>query len=195
MPAETPGSPAAPTVFVRHGGTTTSAQDKADAKFRADTARRRAVDQQRRNLESASARGDASAGIAKSFSHKMTSHQDNLVVVLNLVNRAGTVIDWSVCELSIVEHSDPPELMLIMVCPRCVMTLGRPQGESQLRIRQSNRMFSLDTKKKDEIWVNPSDPSEVYTLAGTITSHGRIRCPAQGCGFTFEVEDSNVREI
>jgi hypothetical protein len=193
MSADKPGSAVAPTVFMRHGGTPSSRQQREDAKLRQDTQRRRAIDAQRRKVEAASRSGDPRAGLARSFNHRLASHDDHMVVVLNAVNKDGSIMDYIVCELTYVQNVEDPELMLHVVCPRCVFVYGRPMGESQMRIRQSNRKFYLDERSvgdgglKGAPWVNPNDPSEIYTQAGEIHLEERTTCPALGCGYSFKI--------
>jgi hypothetical protein len=177
---------------MRHGGTKTSAQERADAKFREDTKKRRAFDDARRRVEKRAA-VDPSAGIARSFEDRGMSHQDNLVVVLDLVNRDGSVLDYAVCEIL-----ESPELTLIVPCPRCIFTNQRPVGESQIKIAFSNRPFHLDTRPRSdggiafEPWINPKDPNEIYTQAGYITTDQRCTCPT--CGYRFVIDKNRMRE-
>ena len=188
MAAEKPGA-AGPTVFVRHGGTSTGAEDRRGQQYRVDVAKRRSHSDKKNQVLRASARGDSSVGLAREFSRRMASHNEHMVVVLKLVRRDNSIQEHMVCELLQVptlDHSRT-ELSLQMVCPKCVFNFGRGVDESQINIRQSNRMFNLVPASEGEIWVNPNNPSEVYTLAGNIETDDWITCPAQGCGFRFKI--------
>lgn len=190
MAAEKPGA-AGPTVFVRHGGTTSSREDRKNQIWRRDVAQRRTASDRKDAVIRASARGDPQAGLAREFSHQLLSHRANLSVVLNLVSRDGEVYEQEVCELKLVDTLDQTgkELSLTLVCPKCVFNYNRPQHESQLEIRMSNRRFSFDPNSElsDQIWVNPHDTNEVLTQAGTIELDDWVRCGAVGCGFRFKI--------
>jgi uncharacterized protein YbaR (Trm112 family) len=113
-------------------------------------------------------------------------------VVIEAQRRDGSVLDWLVADLSLGQAPDgTPELMLVMFCPVCVCTNG--DLRSSMTIRQSNRMFSLDERRKGEIWVNPTDATDVYALAGTITTHERIQCGV--CQSHFRIDDSILRRV
>lgn len=180
-------------VWVRGGGTSTTAQDNQDAARRADT-------EERRKQE------EAKFKIVRERPHEAHMHSMALggkdthaAIVLELKHpKDNTIQDWITCELSQQPLADGTgmELLLILACPRCIITHGRPTDESQLTIRESNRKFYLDSRPRDqggkagELWVNPKDPNEVVTLAGTVTTEDWITCPA--CNWKFKIDASVV---
>lgn len=113
-------------------------------------------------------------------------------VIIEARRRDGSVQDWLVCDLSLSNEADgTPELMLIVPCPVCNLERNRPG--TMMTVRQSNRMFSLDTKRQGEIWVNPNEPTDVYALAGTITTHERFQCGK--CQSRYRIDDSVMRKV
>lgn len=152
-----------------------------------DVAQRRSHSDKKNQVLRASARGDKQAGLARQFSHRMASHHEHMVVVLKLVRRDNSIQEHMVCELLQVPTDAGVELSLQMVCPKCVFNFGRHIDEAQINIRQSNRMFHLKPATEGELWVNPNNPNEVYTLAGEIELDEWVKCPAQGCGFRFKI--------
>ena len=202
----------APVGFVK-GGTTSAREDERVAMVHADAERRRNIEAARfqkakahspRNLKSLQETGE-SANISQLQLGGRSSHAS---VVLGLKHpKDGQVLDWITCELSLQGNPTDPdaEMLLIVCCPRCVTTMGRHPEESQLTIRQSNRMFHVDqrtraNRKPNEVlgfcagdtWVNPQDPTEVYTIAGMVTTEGWCRCPHLGCTWKFRIDDSVV---
>jgi hypothetical protein len=183
----------APTALVR-GGTTTAASDKALAAQREDTRKRRAAVDQMRAMK----RADPESTVLKT--HRLGGAQSHASIVLALKHpKDNTIMDWMVCELSQQGTDDGAgELMLVMCCPRCVFKLGRPPGEAQFHIRQSNRRFYFTpnppkwNQEGGHIWRNPKDPNEVVTIAGTIDLPEWGYCPNQGCRWRFTIEDSII---
>jgi DNA-directed RNA polymerase subunit RPC12/RpoP len=97
------------------------------------------------------------------------------------------------CQSQMLKHvHHDPELVLQMVCMRCWQR-GVRMDKAQMQIRQSHRMFWLNEKRKGELWVNPDDPTEVVTLAGTITTEGWVKCSGLGCTWEIAIDDSVVR--
>lgn len=183
---------AAPQALVR-GGTTTSASDKQIAAQRADTARRRAAMDQMRAMK----RADPGGTVLKT--HRLGGQSSHASIVLALRHpKDTTILDWMVCELSQEGEGAGAELVLIMCCPRCVFRLGRPPGEAQFHIRQTNRKFYYTPdppqwNQGERVWVNPKDRNDVVTLAGTVNLPEWATCPNQGCGFRFTIDDSVIR--
>jgi hypothetical protein len=106
---------------------------------------------------------------------------------------ALAVVGCPKCQHQILQHvHHDPDLMLQMCCIRCIQK-GVHMDQAQMKIHQKNRMFWLDTKRAGELWANPNDPSDIVTLAGTITTQGWIKCPGLGCNWEFVIEDSVVR--
>ena len=179
----------APIAMWVKGGTTTLRWDLDQKKKVADADERRAV-------QAAKARTvAANPGEARMHSMKLGGRQTSAMVVLGLKHpKDNLIMDWLTCELS-AQPSDtpgqPPELILQMICIRCVQR-GVQSGEAQMMIRQSNRKFYLDEKRKGELWVNPVDRNEILTLAGTVTTDDWIKCPGLGCNWEFKIADSVV---
>lgn len=184
---EAPRAPQAPSAkhlnLVYAPSSPSSAQMLADQKltFEANE-RRRTLD----NMRSAAATHPVEARL---YDRKLGGSAH---VVIEAQRRDGSVLDWLVCDLSTAPAPDgSPELMLVMFCPVCVCTRG--DLRSSLTIRQSNRKFSLDEKRKGELWVNPIDPTDVYVLCGTITTHERIQCGV--CQSYFRIDNSILRRV
>lgn len=175
--------------FVK-GGTTTAAHDQMVARQHADAERRRALS----DLQHQAVREVPET--VKLYTHKLGSHQRDPVVVLKAEYQDKSLMDYIVCEIS---SQGPDELALTMVCMNCVRKLNRKVADSQLTIRSKHREFTLDMRTKEqggqamELWVNPHPPGEVYTLAGEITTHGKITCPALGCYFRFVIDKNVIR--
>ena len=137
---------------------------------------------------------DGGPGVARMNSLRLGG-QGYASIVLGVRHpKDNQILDWITCELSSAAKEDgSQELSLTMACVRCIRTLGRHSQRAQMTIRQSNRMFYLDTRRAGEIWVDPTDPNSVFTLAGTITTNDWITCPNEGCGWRFKIDDSIVR--
>lgn len=200
----------APVGFVK-GGTPTLGEDMRVAKLHADTERRRAIEDARfrearehapENLKQLKETGTS----ARINQLSLGGRNTHASVVLGLKHpKDGQVMDWITCELSAQGEGPDAELVLIVCCPRCILSRGQHPQDSQLTIRQSNRMFHLDQRTRTErkpnsilgfcagdTWINPQDPNEVYTIAGMITTDDWIRCPNLGCTWTFKIDDSIV---
>lgn len=142
---------------------------------------------------------------AKISQMSLGGRKSHAQVVLGLKHpKDGQVLDWITCEITTQGEGDAQELALIVCCPRCTLRLRRPSDESQMTIRQSNRMFWLDQRTRSErspnpilgfcagdTWVNPAAPEEVYTIAGMVTTQDWIKCPHL-CGWKFKIDDSVV---
>jgi hypothetical protein len=143
-------------------------------------------------------RMDPSGTVLKT--HRLGGQSSHASIVLALKHPKDDVfLDWITCELiqQGEDHDPNMELVLNLCCPRCILTEGRPTGESQIKIHQSNRMFYFTRRppkwnKTGHIWVNPKDPNEVVTLAGTIDMPEWASCGGLGCQWRFTIEDSVV---
>lgn len=187
------------------GGTLSSAYDKQIQREDAEAEERRR--QQDAQMQSASsgllpkhlqdeqlAPGDVK-GVSRMSSMRLGGRNAAASIVLGLKHpKDNEILDWMVCELNSEPKDDGSgvELMLVMCCPRCVKTLNRHPQRAQFHIRQSNRAFWIDTAKAGEMWVNPEDPNEIHTLAGTVTTQDWIKCPNVGCNWEFKIDDSIV---
>lgn len=179
--------PKGPSVFVK-GGTTTTEYDRQVARDRADTERRR--DYQDSQWRVAKSRPDETIYRTKLLGGR--NHYATIVLAAKHP-KDNEILEWMTCEL--IQQDD--QLVLMVVCLRCVFRLGRPQGESQIKIEQKNRQFYFTPElpkwaKGERIWVNPADPNDVVTLAGSVTMPEWAHCPHLGCGWTFTIDDSVI---
>lgn len=184
------------TAFVKNGSTS-ARHDAWLAKKLADAKKRRADEDKRFAVAAQNPQE------AKVRQHKLGGRKEHPVAVLGLRHpKDHTIQDWMVCEVTQGTGEDV-DLMLMMQCPRCIMTHGRPPEETIMHIRQSNRMWHLDRRTQKErplnpimhlcageLWVNPEDKSEVYVVAGTVTTEDWCHCPL--CDWTFKIDDSVV---
>lgn len=186
------------------GGTMTSAYEKQLAAEDADAERRRREQDEQMQAPRTGElpsflRGREEQfqgrGVSKLSTMNLGGSKTHASVVLGVRHpKDNEILDWLTCELLTQPKDDgQPELILQMICIRCVKTLHRHSQRSQFKIHQSNRMFWLDTRRAGELWVNPSDPNEVVTIAGTITTNDWCTCPHLGCGWRFKIDDSVVR--
>ena len=176
-----------PLAFVK-GGTTSTEYDRQVAVQRADTERRR-------NYQDAQMRvAKANPQDVRMRTRLLGGQSQYPTIVLAVKHpKDNEILDWMTCEIIDQEG----ELVLIVVCLRCVFTLGRPMGEAQIQIKQSNRKFYYEPQppkwaKGARVWVNPKDPNEVITLAGTVTMPEWGHCGNLGCGWTFTIDDSVI---
>lgn len=184
------------TTFVRNGSTSAK-HDKWMAKKLADAKSRRAEEDKKFAI---AAKKPEEAKIRQ---EKLGGQKDHPVAILGIRHpKDHSIQDWMVCEIT--QQPTPSggiDLMLMMQCPRCIFTHGRPPEETIMHIRQSNRMWHLDQRTATErkpnpimhlcagqIWVNPEDKTEVFLVAGMITTDDWCHCPL--CDFTFKLEDS-----
>lgn len=134
---------------------------------------------------------------------KLGGQKGHPVAVLGIRHpKDHSIQDWMVCEIT-QQSTEAVDLMLMMQCPRCIRTHNRPPEETIMHIRQSNRMWHLDQRTRQEralnpimntcggeLWVNPEDKNEVFVIAGTVTTDDWCHCPL--CDWTFKIEDSVV---
>ena len=140
---------------------------------------------------------DDKPGLGKLSSMNLGGSKTHAAVVLGIRHpKDNEILDWIICELTAQpDDQGGQELVLHMACPRCIKTLHRHSQRAQIHIRQSNRMFWLDTRRAGEVFVNPENPNELVTLAGTITTNDWITCPGLGCGWKFKIDDSIIRTM
>jgi hypothetical protein len=174
------------TSFVR-GGMTTAAYDKQLHEKKVDAERRRAEEDARRKVTTL----DPNARISTT---KLGGTQSHACVVLEIRNSAGKAEGFIVCELTVDTTDESGKaLMLIVCCPFCAARYG--SAEAQMTIRSTHRHFELDTRRQGELWVNPNNPEEFYTLAGTIHLTEAVTCPGLGCGRKFRIDNSVLRYL
>jgi hypothetical protein len=180
-------------------GSTSGAHDRMLAAKLADAKKRRAEENKKFELARKSPQE------ARVRQQKLGGRKDHPVAVLGLRHpKDHTIMDWMICEITEQSTSDGKlDLMLMMQCPRCIRTYGRPPEETIMHIRQSNRMWHLDRRLKSarqlnpimhncagERVVNPEDTSEVVVIAGMVTTDDWCHCPL--CDWTFRIDDSVV---
>jgi len=165
------------------GGTTSAAHDQEMARQKADADHRRAVQDQQFAL------ANQKPNEARLNSLDLGSKNAHATVVLGIKHpKDNQVLDWISCELITQTKDDGGvELVLNMACPSCAQ---RDAQNAQFKFAQSHHLFWLDTKDAGQLWINPADPSEVLTLAGTITTKGWIRCPGLGCPWKMRIDKS-----
>ncbi len=174
------------TSFVR-GGMVTSAHEKMLYEKKVDANKRRAEEDARRKITTV----DPNARISTT---KLGGTQDHAVIVLEIRNSDGKAEEFIVCELTADIADESGEgLILIVCCPFCAVRFG--SDEAQMTIRSRHRHFELDTRRQGELWVNPNNPSEFYTLAGTIHLTEAVTCPGLGCGKKFRIDASVLRYL
>lgn len=182
-------------VFVR-GGSSTFANDKRVAELKADAERRRAIADKERALS----RLPIEQGGARMFTNHLTDNAgvDQAYVELQFLNRRGE--PWyefgePVKCLADVVMVSATELALVIVCPSC-KAKGLPLDQCQLRIRQSNKAFDLDTGKAGELilWTEGNNPDgtkiiKPYRSAGVVRESEKFRCD---CGWSARISMNKV---
>lgn len=182
------------TGIVKNGSTSYKA-DQENARRRFEAKQRRDAEKERFDI----ARSNPIE--AKIHSRDFGAGNQYPKVVIGLKHpKDGEVLDWVICEI-VTDSDDAKGLSIIMACPRCVRTHGRPSDESQMRISQKNRMFHLDQRTKDqrqmnpilkfcagEVWINPENRNEYVIIAGMVTTDDWCTCST--CGWSFKLDDS-----
>lgn len=199
--SETPNSPPSSlfglpmAMFVR-GGSSTFANDKRVAELKADAEHRRALADKERAL----ARLPVEQGGAQMFTNNLTDNAgvDQAYVELHFLNKRGE--PWyqygePVKCLADVVMISATELALVIACPSC-KERGLPLDQCQLRIRQSNKSWELDTSKAGELilWVEGHNPDgskiiKPYRSAGVIRESERFRCD---CGWSARISMNKI---
>jgi hypothetical protein len=177
--------------FVK-GGTLTTAYENQLKRRKAEADQRRAEDDKRKAI------ARANPCEAKLHTLKVGGQSSHPMVVLVVkAARDNTILDYVICELL---SNDGEELILNMACPKCA-TRGIADN---FKIHQSNRKFEFEQGKVPRalarqvvggLWVNPNDPKEAVTLAGTINLVEPTRCPNLGCDYRFKIDDSVLRPV
>lgn len=173
--------------FVR-GGTMSSAYETDLKKKKADADARRNAEAERQRIVRADPAG------ARLSTTRLGGTGSHASIVLEIRNSDGHPEEFLVSDLT-VDRDDPSGqgLMLIVCCPFCAVKVG--SAEAQINIRSRHRRFELDTRRAGELWVNPRDPNEFCTLAGTIHLTEVVTCPGLGCYWRFVIDDSIVRTL
>jgi hypothetical protein len=179
----------APEGFVR-GGTTSFGHDMELQKNIAEADARR--------LEADKERGLVKDG-ARVYTNKLSENGSipQAYVLLDYLTAKGEPLyDHGVpvqclADLQMLNPLDPGELTLTIVCPSCIAR--GPKGSqqfSQLRIRQKNRSWHLDTRTAGELIVFEGHP---YRSAGMIMDSEVIRCGE--CGWAARIDKNKVRPV
>ena len=167
------------------GGTHTSIHEQTIAKKRADAEQRRQAEAARQKTVAQDPTG------AHQSTMKLGGSKSHAAIVLEIQNSDRKAEEWIVCELIAGAGSDPTELILNMCCPFCARRHG--MDEAQLKFSNKHRKFELDIRRQGELWVNPKDPREFVTLAGTIHLTEAVSCPT--CQWRFRIDNSVVRTV
>jgi hypothetical protein len=189
-PAPAPASPkpefgAPMTSFVRGGTISSRAEYELQAK-RHDAETRRNAEAERHRI----ARTDPLN--ARMRVADLGSRENHAWVVLEFRNSDNKPEQFLTCELRLADQDDPTELMLCMICPKCALRVG--SSEANFKFTNKHKKFDLDTRRAGEIWVNPLDPDEILTIAGTIFLHEVVTCPLN-CGWRFKIDNSVVKTL
>ena len=161
--------------------TTTQKHDEMRARERADAERRRAELDQKRAVVKANPVG------AKLHQHALGGVGTHAAVVIKIVNKDGSVVNYMTCELSV----DSDGLTLIVCCPSCIFRHHRPMSDSQITLRSWHRKFALLPDGQGEFWASPKVPEveQVFvTIAGVVETIDVQTCPV--CNFRFHLEKS-----
>jgi predicted RNA-binding Zn-ribbon protein involved in translation (DUF1610 family) len=174
-------------MFIRGGGTSTSANDKAIAEAEADAERRRDEALAEREMT----RLPVEAGGARIFENKsLDPGAKDLHVLLDLVNAKGEphlVAGVPIQCLADIRVVGPNEMAVVVVCPRCI-NRKIPQGQCQIQVRQSNRNWHLSDKGRGSpLWFD----GKMYQSAGTIMDSDRFSCP--NCAWSARIDNNKLR--
>lgn len=183
--------PKAPVGLVR-GGTTTAAWDAMKARQYRQSDARRAKQDRAKAINRKSQQFSCIRSDFRSF--KLLSRA-NPQVVITYRQRDRALDRQAVCEIFITPWPERPgafQLVMTLVCPKCMERTGR-QDDSQVIIQQSHRMWWLD-ETKPGTFTHPEDGS-FHRIAGTVTTQDVCKCAAQGCQWSFRIDDSVLREV
>jgi hypothetical protein len=182
------------------GGTTTSQYDLDLQRQRAEAEARRDAEAERHRI--------AFQNPFESRVHTtslLNRQRDGMVVLGFRDKKNAEIYDWMMCELlqALNPSTNEFDLMLQMVCTNCSKR-GMSAGDAQFRLWKTHREWSLDQRTLEhraphplklpiagEIWINPQNHDEVVTVAGTITTHGRVHCAGTDC-WSFNIDDSVI---
>lgn len=180
-----PQTPKSPTLkdfnLVYNPSAPSSAQMLENARLKADTARRQAV------LADMRAKAKASPDEARLYDRKLGG---NMHLILAVVRRDGSTLDFLVCDVTEVEKPDGGiEIAIVIPCPVCNLFQGHV-GQN-MTLQQSNRNFTLDDTGRGHPWVNPSNPKEVFTHIGRVNTHEAFTCGT--CHTRWVIENNKLR--
>lgn len=178
-------------VFVKGGTTTQKSEELYEHRFREAELRRDQADQDRKVSQVPIEQGGA-----RLFTSQLTAHPEvpRAYVLLKYLDRAGSPIivggePVQCCADIIVgmDPSNPTEITLMLVCPRCSQGAKHEQ-DCQIQIRQSNKSFQLTTGRGDpEFWFQ----GKMFKSAGMIMDCEKFTCP--DCTWTAQIHENFVR--
>ncbi len=174
------------TSFVR-GGTVSSTYERGLAERKANAEKRRDEEAAR---FSALQQDPMGARMARPFG---ADANEMPAIVLEIRNSDNVAVEFIKCEILAGTTPDPTELVLCMACPHCARRFG--QSEANFKFSNKHKRFELDQRRAGELWVNPKNPREFYTLAGTIHLTEAVTCPGLGCAWRFKIDDSVVKTL
>jgi len=160
------------------GGTHTSGHDRMMQSMEADAEKRRA---EYEDQEALARKYGPQAGnpneVANFYRHQFTEHPEvrKAYVPLFYMGRGGKEVEHEgVGDIIMVnDPAFPEELALLIFCPQC-KDRGLPASQCILTIRQSNRRWSLDTRKAGELFVDPDGIAQ--RSAGEVMDSERFVC-------------------
>lgn len=135
---------------------------------------------------------------------RLSTHSSNTRttprLLLQYMNRDHTVHQECISQLIELPNPAYPtniELAFDMVCPRCLEN-GEEHGAAQMLIKQSHRMFDVDTGTagtlvRAEMPDPDGNPIELVS-AGQITCRDIIRC-GNNCGFAARIAENKVWRV
>lgn len=185
--SEAPHAIEAPMTSFVKGGTLT-------ARYENDLKQKRRDAEERRKTEADRHRTAAqNPGQARQHTADLGSQKNHAAIVLEFRNSDGKAEEFMMCELNAGRGDDPTELILVMCCPSCAKRVG--SDEAQFHFSNKHKRFDLDTRRQGELWVNPTNPREFVTLAGTIHLTEAVSCPGVGCSWRFKIDNSVIRSL
>ncbi len=191
-------------MFVKEGTSTWASDMQAKEQF-AKAEERRDQAARDRQIAQTERSEDSMAGM---YTNRMSGNQNVPAGYVELIvcHRNGTQRDGPdgrpmavVCEVLMgTDPMRPEELVLMAVCPHCVLDLGVTQDDAQLRIAQRHRAWHLDTRKEhqDPIVANLFDDVKkdlvLKTLPrlGMVTDSDRIPCPR--CTWVYRIDRNRL---
>jgi uncharacterized protein YbaR (Trm112 family) len=173
-------------IIVR-GGTSSAANDQKLAMDKAASAARRAYH------DKVKATVKQKPNESRLYTRSLGGVDTHASAVLTVLNKDKSVLDYIICDVSFEEHDGSMQPILVMVCPSCLHRRQLGLEKSHITIRSWHRRFTIDQKRRGDLWVMPKPPHEAFRLAGTVNTHERITCPT--CTFKFEIDDGVVREV
>lgn len=177
----------APSLAFVKGGSSTAKNDQMwEARFREAEARR-----DRQEFERKVASVPIEDGGAQRYSSQMTAHPEvpRAYVRLKYMTAGGdeTGVECLADVIIGMDASNPLELTLIIVCPRCAQRGDKHLQDCQLQIRQSNKRFELRTGMGEPTFMYEGS---LYKSAGVVTECEKFRCP--DCSWSAQINNNKI---